>query len=199
MTGDCYVGSAVRLAVRFSNHKSELRGGTHPNVHLLRAWRKYGESSFRFVTLLLCDLPQLVFFEQRTMDQMKPAYNIERCASSSLGRRSTDETRMKISQAMKGRRLSSEHLAKLLGHPCSPETRAKIAARHLGVSRPKHTAEQRAARSAWMMGRSISQDTIAKRVATYKKNRAHKHATTQAENPPTEPAGRAPTGDAFQA
>jgi hypothetical protein len=75
------------------------------------------------------------------------------------GRRKSDETRAKISAALKGRPLSAAHAAHLrelrkkqIGHPCSPETRAKIAAKALGRTGRVATAETRAKMSRAMTG-----------------------------------------------
>ena len=50
--GKVYVGSTtIDFGWRWSNHKSALRKNKHCNIHLQRAWNKYGESAFTFEVL----------------------------------------------------------------------------------------------------------------------------------------------------
>lgn len=46
--GKFYIGSARFLGRRFSVHKSMLKSGTHDNLHLRRAFERYGENVFEF-------------------------------------------------------------------------------------------------------------------------------------------------------
>ena len=43
-----YVGSSLRMRERMDIHKTLLRGEKHHNIHLQRAWNKYGEAAFEF-------------------------------------------------------------------------------------------------------------------------------------------------------
>src|SRR3990167_1812580 len=45
---DCYIGKSKNVAKRLSQHRTALRGGYHENIHLQRAWVKYGEFTFEF-------------------------------------------------------------------------------------------------------------------------------------------------------
>lgn len=55
VNGNYYVGSSWNLAKRWWEHRKQLRNGTHSNIHLLNAWKKYGEASFKFEVLEMCD------------------------------------------------------------------------------------------------------------------------------------------------
>lgn len=46
--GHAYIGSAKDIEQRRYWHLTALRGGYHQNVHLQRAWNKYGEQEFVF-------------------------------------------------------------------------------------------------------------------------------------------------------
>lgn len=166
LNGQCYIGSAIYLPARLSNHRRALERLSHPNVKLQRAWNKYGAEAFSISIIEeVEDRHRLVIREQYWMDTLcsvRNGYNIAPVAGSSLGRTASEETRRKLSIAGKGRILSPEHRAKLIGRPVSLETRAKIAAKHLGKPKPRHTPEQRAARSAWQKGRRNSPDSTAK-------------------------------------
>jgi group I intron endonuclease len=67
-----------------------------------RAWNKHGETSFSFEPLLLCAKKDLVFFEQRALDALKPAYNMCPSAGSMLRFKMSEEVRAKLSQSHKG-------------------------------------------------------------------------------------------------
>lgn len=114
-----YIGSSMNIHQRLANHRSKLRTGKHNNVHLLRAYNKYGEDNFKVQILEVCDKIRdtLVFLEQKYLD-LKPEYNISPFANrpdstgkkcpehvkqllrqQRLGKKASDETRRKISLA----------------------------------------------------------------------------------------------------
>lgn len=146
--GHRYVGSSVNLNGRFRGHRNHLKGDTHGNRHLQRAWNKYGEDAFEFQVLFYCDPEMCITLEQRAMDILGPEYNIEPIAGSSLGVTRTKEYRAKKSAAMMGKKNA-------LGHKCSDEAKAKISAANKGNKYSvgcKHTEESKVAKSAAMMG-----------------------------------------------
>lgn len=122
VNGKRYIGSAVNLTKRWQNHLSDLRLSRHHNLHLQRAFEKYGEAVFAFAALeAVEDAFQLIPREQHYLDTLKPEYNISPTAGSSLGIRRTEETRRKLSEAHKG-------------HPVSEETRRKMSESRKGKS-----------------------------------------------------------------
>lgn len=54
-----YVGSSINIKDRLIRHKSMLRGGYHDNEYLQKSYDKYGEISFIFETIELCDITDL--------------------------------------------------------------------------------------------------------------------------------------------
>jgi hypothetical protein len=46
ITGQIYIGSAVNMPARWSEHRRRLQRGVHANQHLQQAWNKYGEENF---------------------------------------------------------------------------------------------------------------------------------------------------------
>ena len=66
-----YIGSARNLRRRIWDHRSRLRHERHGNLHLQRAWNKYGEKEFAFEVLETClDSPAvLIVKEQAWIDQ----------------------------------------------------------------------------------------------------------------------------------
>jgi group I intron endonuclease len=69
--GDRYVGSAVNINHRWQRHKQALRNGTHGNRQLQEAWNVFGEEMFLFWVLLRCSREDVLFFEQRALDQRR--------------------------------------------------------------------------------------------------------------------------------
>lgn len=110
-----YIGSSVNLKKRFSSHISDLKNKKHRNIHLQRAWGKYGEDAFEFKILeYISDKEELLKWEQFYMDRFnvcddKIGYNINPCAGSRLGTKHSAETR----KLMTGRKRSAEHSRKL--------------------------------------------------------------------------------------
>lgn len=106
LTDTAYVGSSVNIKTRWTVHKSSLRGGYHANVHLQRAWNKYGEQAFQFVVLELCSVETLREIEQKWLDfhrKESKVYNMAINTSDPMtGRVSSEETRQKISRALTG-------------------------------------------------------------------------------------------------
>lgn len=120
-----YIGSAVNLANRKSQHWSRLSKNVHRNPHLKNSWNKYGADVFEFEILITCPRDLLLFYEQQFLDLGKPEYNICKKADSPLGRKLSEEHRAKISKSL----LGNTHT---LGHKHTEKTRAKMreAAKH---------------------------------------------------------------------
>ena len=138
VTGDFYIGSSVNLRGRLSHHRLALNGNRHANMHLQHSWNKYGENSFTFETLELCEQARVLEREQFYIDNKKPTYNILPIAGSCLGVKRSKETKRKMSEAQKGRSINVEqkrHMSEasmgkpkpwLLGKHHSEETKRKI-------------------------------------------------------------------------
>lgn len=113
VNGKRYVGSAVCVRKRWSEHRSDLRSGRHHSVALQRAWKRYGENSFEFLVVEICPKNELIQREQVHID-VRSEYNICKKAGSSLGVKHSAEARAKMSarlmgnQRTKGRKYSRE-------------------------------------------------------------------------------------------
>jgi group I intron endonuclease len=112
-----YIGQSVDIDKRFNSHRCYLRNGNHYNEHLQRAFNLYGEQSFSFDVLEYCDLDCI---DEKEIHYIKlySATNDDFGYNISLGghegtRIHSEETRQKISQALKGRPLSDETKAKM--------------------------------------------------------------------------------------
>lgn len=153
--GNRYIGSAVDFRQRWAEHRSLLKRGVH-NKHLQAAWAKYGAAAFEFKKLLVCSPQNLLLFEQRAIDGLRPEYNICAVAGNTLGTHRSAETRAKIAAKAIGRRWGDEAKEKLsaslTGRTLSPEHRATLVGNQHAAG-TKHSAERKAAISAFMTGR----------------------------------------------
>ena len=98
ITGDCYVGSSAYLHNRKSEHLQMLRNNEHVNIHLQRAWNKYGENSFIFEVIEKTSRAKLIEREQYWIEILVPSYNIRKVAESNLGLKASEATREKHRQ-----------------------------------------------------------------------------------------------------
>lgn len=177
-SGKAYVGSATRFIQRITTHKWHLRKGTHHSPGLQAAYIKYGEAGLKFEILLICDPKDLLFYEQRAIDILKPEYNVAPFAKSRLG---TSQKQSAIDAARSkniGRKWSEESKQRLREAIAKSEARKEAAIKSRGVSRSdefKHrmsilnigrklTPEQRAKISKAHLGRKQSPEIIAKRI-----------------------------------
>lgn len=213
--GKMYVGSSIYLRKRFSAHRSALGRGKHPSHKLQAAWNKYGETAFKFCTLLVCGPENLLMYEQLAIDRFSAAtvgYNItpvagshlgakrspescKRLALARLGHRHSDEARKKISIAHKGTTRGFQPGNQVnVGRIISDETKAKISASLMGNKSCLGwvpTAEHRSKISAAMMGNKRrvgtvhSDETKAAISATIRKNNYKKRLPTPTAPPPT--------------
>src|SRR3972149_2719798 len=127
-----YIGSAIDLGKRRRLHLFYLRHNKHGNLRLQRIWNKYGESSFVFRPLFLCDPENLLFYEQKAIDYFwcKDNFlNVCPVAGSTFGTMRTQETRRKMSKSS-------------MGKPCSEETKLKLRLINLGKTLPDSTREK---------------------------------------------------------
>lgn len=105
--GKIYIGSSRDLRARVFCHFTYLRNGKHSNQYLQFAFNKYGEESFDFEILELCDEAVLLDREQHHIDQMKSAnesfgYNLAKFTTSGgKGRIWTEESREKLKRSTK--------------------------------------------------------------------------------------------------
>jgi group I intron endonuclease len=176
-----YIGSAANLEGRFAVHRHYLLHGKHHSRYLQRAFNKHGAARFVFRPLLICAKRDLLFYEQRAIDELNPEYNHCRIAGNALGVRWTAEARARHSvlqnarPTFKGRKHTAETLEKMSlsklgnthtkGQKRDPAAVAKTAAAHRGM---KRSAETRARIAAKAKGRVWTAAAKAKLSATTK-------------------------------
>lgn len=141
-----YIGSAINIRKRITQHKSRLRNNKHDNRYLQKAWLKYKEINFIFVKLEDTSIQNLIDREQFWINSLKPEYNIRLIAKNNLGFKFSKETKDILSKQK-------------LGKPRSEETKQKLREANLGKKQSIETALKR---SAAMKGRKLSEEHKAK-------------------------------------
>ena len=123
INGKRYIGQGAELKRREQKHFSMLKSGNHDNLHLQRAYNKYGKENFEFKIILYAESDELTRYEQELVDKYKPEelYNIcLECVNNILGVRHSEKTKRKISVAHTGEK--NHNYGK---HP-SEETKRKM-------------------------------------------------------------------------
>ena len=119
-----YIGQSVNITNRWRQHQNELNNNTHFNDYLQKSWNKYGSENFRFYVLEFCDVNRLdnleVYYIElyETLNRDK-GYNLT--SGGTNNKVYSDETRIKLSNSLKG-------------HIVSLESRIKISKHHADVS-----------------------------------------------------------------
>lgn len=174
LNGKFYVGSSLDVRRRWYDHRARLRRGTSAETKLLNSWKRHGTEAFVFMFLEQVQENRLLEREQfwaevlratdehRGLNVLSPSQRIY--APSRLGRKHTDATKRKMSEAHLGKVFSIEHRinlslsqkglrhrspehraklsASLRGRIMSPEAIEKTAAAHRGKRRPNEIKEK---------------------------------------------------------
>lgn len=170
-TGCRYVGSAKNIKYRWTMHRRQLNNKTHHSKYMQRSWHSHGPEVFKFTVLLYCDVGNLIMYEQRCLDALKPEYNSAPIAGSMLGFKFTEESKLKLSVAAKRTR-------NFTGHRHSDESKAKISLSRKGKGGGQRSAERRARISAALKGRSVPDEMKSRISATLM---GHKQSPEQIE------------------
>jgi group I intron endonuclease len=115
-TRKIYIGSAENYWNRMWCHIYLLRNNRHHSIKLQNSWNKHGEEVFQFsIVEKLGNEDDIILKEQYYLDLLKPyldsnGYNISPTASTTLGHKMSEESKLKMSLAKKGKPLSDKHL-----------------------------------------------------------------------------------------
>lgn len=136
-TGKFYIGSSYNMKKRTNSHRCLLQKNTHTSIHLQRAWKKHGAEHFKVEVLFRCSVDDLLFYEQRALNTLKPIFNILPTAGSNRGFIVSAATREKQSQAVKERLKNTSydrkaHIDRLLSHRNNPKRLANLRAKLVG-------------------------------------------------------------------
>ena len=143
-----YIGSTIHFNNRMSAHFSYLRKNEHHSSYLQRAYNKYGKNNFQFEVLLKCPKEDLLAIEQYLIDYYKPAYNMCKIAGRITGLKRSPESIAKSAAGIRGRKLSEEHKLKLhLAHKGKKHSAQAIEKRASKMRGRKVSSEERLRRS----------------------------------------------------
>ena len=161
LTGDIYVGQSVDLSKRFKKYFSLSYIKSIDELRIHRALIKYGYSNFSITILEFCNKSDLNTREQYYFDTLNPQYNVLKTAGSSLGRKLTEETKAKISQALKGLFVGDK--AYWHGRTMSEETRKLMSLKRTGELNPlygkSHKEESKELMRQKALGRKYTEET----------------------------------------
>lgn len=122
ITNDIYIGQSIDLSKRFIKYFNLSYLKNRETLVISRALIKYGYSNFSLDILEYCDLANLTEREQYYMDKLNPRYNTLKIAGSSSGHKLSEETKAKISKALKG--VYVKEKSPLFGRTHTEETKA---------------------------------------------------------------------------
>lgn len=165
-----YIGSSNNLYHRFILHKTALDKGEHHSIYLQRSYNKYGSNQFIMEVLFLCDQQYLLYYEQLLIEELEPAYNMNKKAYSNRGYKWSQESREKARLAQLGNKNA-------LGHKLSEESKQKISnsrkgkcvGSENGFYGKTHTSEVRQKIRESQLGRKHSEETKKKQAESHYK------------------------------
>lgn len=184
-SGKRYIGSSVNFNKRRTKHWGMLRRGEHHCTRLQSAWNKHRDK-LKFVILLKCRAIDVLFYEQRAIDILKPEYNLAKTAGTRSGVKWSDdararhkarlnsaETRERMREAARRRKPpSEEHKLKIsIGLRQSEAvaiSRQKMLGRKASPETRLKLSIMRKGRPSPMKGRKHSVETRAKMSAAHK-------------------------------
>jgi group I intron endonuclease len=164
VNGKVYIGQTIKsLAHRWRDHIFRANGGSDYIFH--RAIRKNGASNFVCETLCECSTKEEMNREEsasimRAGSKVPAGYNLTDGGEGMFGFTHSEESKAKISAAIKGRRLTEEHRARIgaanMGRKCSDLVLANFRKANCGRI---YTDEHRAKIGAAVKGRKHSEET----------------------------------------
>jgi group I intron endonuclease len=110
ISGKYYIGSTTCLHRRYLSHFQKLRNNGHRNSHLQNSFNKHGEQNFSFVVLenlSQCSIKEIRDREQVYLDSILDwgnCFNIQKLANICQKPKSSEETKLKQSASMRGRK-----------------------------------------------------------------------------------------------
>ena len=138
-----YIGSSHCIEDRKAIHLCRLRLNKHHSIRLQAHYNKYGESDLVFSIVEVCNKNFILKREQSYIDKLRPWFNICLIAGNTIGRKASEETKRKMSEAMMGKKMSPEAILKSAlartGIKFSKEACANISRAHKGIKLSNET------------------------------------------------------------
>ncbi len=131
-----YIGSAINIGKRWSEHLRILRLKEHHSGKLQNHYNKYGEGDLQFSILLGCPKEDLIKTEQYFIDSYNPYFNICKIAGSQLGMKRTEEQKQRM------RKPKTRKDGYKLRKPITEEIREKLRKSHRGYKATEETIQK---------------------------------------------------------
>jgi group I intron endonuclease len=186
VTNKYYIGSAINFDRRFENHINDLLGNRHRNRYLQSSYNKHGRQAFTFHILeTVEDKTKLIEREQHWLNISKcydhsVGYNLSPTAGSILGFKFSPESLIRLSNSLKGKKQSTEHIKNRFANrlPMSDEAKAKISAKTSSFQLGRRLTDNHKANIAKAMKKiDISSERRAKMVAGLRRKNAERLLT----------------------
>jgi len=167
INGKFYIGSTKNFNKRWVSHKYLLRLNKHENKHLQYAWNKYGEEHFQFIKFQDVKIENLIIWEQHYINTLDVynrniGYNLSPTANSTLGFKFSEESKMKMSLAKKGKQSSRKN------YKHSEETKKKIGENNkISQLGRIHSEGTKIKMSKWHTNKIVSDETK-KKISKYR-------------------------------
>ena len=173
INGKTYIGQSRNTRQRIYTHRYELTNNKHKNEVLQRAWNKYGKENFKFEIIEECHIDDLNTLERKWIVDYNSykdnnGYNLDFGGNAHkemsqetrdkislnhadingennpfYGKHHSDETKQKISDANKGRKMSEEvkqkNRLRQIGSKRTEETKLKMSIANKGKLRSEET------------------------------------------------------------
>ena len=107
-----YIGSAKNITSRIKRHLSELKNNKHNNKKMQNYFNKHSLDNFNYRVLVLCSEQELIVKEQFYLDFLNPYFNVLKKAYSLEGYKHTEDSKIRISNRNKGRKMTEEQVKK---------------------------------------------------------------------------------------
>jgi group I intron endonuclease len=189
-SGRVYIGQSIDIERRFRHYKRMI---CKEQIKIYNSLLKYGVDTHIFEVLELCETEQLNNRErhyQDLYDSVANGLNLLYVKSEHFNGGHSEESKKKISDSLKGRKLSEEHKYKIglnnsrrgmsdetkekhrlgrLGKKASPETIQKQILKRLGTKRSEETKKKISEALKGIQREPISQETRLKMSESQKK------------------------------
>ena len=161
LTSDIYIGQSSDLSKRFRKYFSPSYIKSKDSFIISRTLIKYGYFNFSVTILEYCNASDLLKREQHYLDKLNPKYNILKIAGSSLNYLQSEETKAKISKALKGVYIKEK--SALFGSFHTKETKELMSLKKKGINNPlfgkTHSEKTKSLMKQKALGRKHSNDT----------------------------------------
>ena len=168
LNGKVYIGQSIDIDTRWRQHIN-----AKDNYAIHNAIKKYGKENFKFEVLLECPANMLDVWERDMIalyDCISPnGYNL---TEGGEGYKCSEETRLKMSEAKKGKPswnkgipCSEEHKSKIglanKGRKASIETKMKLSEAHKGIKQSEESKRKRSESiKLWWAKRKSIEDIV---------------------------------------